>query len=117
MGEKAGGLVVRGGSWPMWCWTSLMLLCGGCASTPATAPVSVEQIVQMSKDGNDGPSIVAKMRQAGTIYRLSGSKLAALKLDGVPDQVLDYMLQTYLRAERERQVEECALGPPYFPVE
>ena len=71
----------------------------------------------MSGQGVDASSMIAKMREAGTVYRLSGSKLAALRTEGVPDPVLDYMLQTYLRVERERQLQECTLGPPYFPVD
>lgn len=71
----------------------------------------------MSGQGVDASSMISKMREAGTVYRLSGSKLAALRAEGVPDPVLDYMLQTYLRVERERQLQECTLGPPYFPVD
>jgi hypothetical protein len=96
---------------------SWVLFSAGCTTLPTQAPVTVEQVIAMSKNGTDAPSIIAKMQEAGIVYRLSGSKLAALKTDGVPDPVLDYMLQTYLRAERERQVlEGCILGPPYFPV-
>ena len=79
--------------------------------------MTVERVIAMSKSGTDASSIIAKMQEAGTVYRLSGSQLAVLKAEGVPDPVLDYMLRTYLRAERERQVlEGCILGPPYFPV-
>jgi len=96
---------------------SFVLFGAGCTTVPTRAPVTVEQVIAMSKNGTDAPSIIAKMQDAGTVYRLSGSQLAALKADGVPDPVLDYMLQTYLRAERERQVlEGCILGPPYFLV-
>jgi hypothetical protein len=89
----------------------------GCASTPEKGPVTVEQIIQMSRNGTDAPIILAKMQEAGTVYRLSGSRLAMLKSEGVPDPVLDYMLQTYLRAERQRQVDNCVMGPPYFVLE
>jgi hypothetical protein len=94
-----------------------MVLTAGCANVPARAPLTVEQVIAMSRSGSDASTIIARMQDAGGVYRLSGSKLAALKVDGVPDPVLDYMQQTYLRAERERQiVEGCLLGPPYFPV-
>lgn len=101
------------------CFATLLLavVLAGCASVPKPPPVTVQEIVQMSGQGVDASSMIAKMREAGTVYRLSGSKLAALRTEGVPDPVLDYMLQTYLRVERERQLQECTLGPPYFPVD
>ena len=88
-----------------------------CASVPKTEPVTVEDVVGMSRQGIDARTMIAKMREGGSVYRLSGSKLAALKADGVPDRVLDYMQQTYLRAERDRQLQECELGAPYFSVD
>jgi hypothetical protein len=93
------------------------LFSAGCASTPERGPVTVEQIIEMSRNGTDPPIILAKMQEAGTVYRLSGSRLAMLRGQGVPDPVLDYMLQTYLRAERQRQVDNCVMGPPYFVLE
>jgi len=86
-----------------------------CATTPA--PITVSDVVAMSKEGMDPSAIVTRMRESHSVYRLPGSAFATLKEEGVPNSVLDYMLQTYLRAERERQVEDCALGPPYFVIE
>jgi hypothetical protein len=98
------------------------VLIPGCASTPATkAPVTIEQVIEMSRNGTDAPTIIAKMQQTGTVYRLPGSSVAMLKGEGVPAPVLDYMLQTRWRAERE-QADECfkwiwcMVGPPYFVV-
>jgi len=71
----------------------------------------------MSKEGTDPAVIIARMRETRSVYRLSGSAFGDLKDEGVPGPVLDYMLQTYLKAERERQVEDCSLGPPYFVIE
>jgi hypothetical protein len=68
----------------------------GCASIASRPPVTTEQIVQMSREGVPAADIVQKMRDAGTVYRLSGSQLAQLKEQGVPDEVLDYMQETYL---------------------
>jgi hypothetical protein len=98
------------------------VLIAGCASTPTTkAPVTIAQVIEMSRNGTDAPSIIAKMQETGTVYRLPGSSLAMLKGEGVPAPVLDYMLQTRSRAERE-QADECLkwiwciMGPPYFVV-
>jgi len=67
----------------------------------------------MSTEGTQAPVIIAKMRESRAVYRLPGSAFAALKNEGVADPVLDYMLETYLRAERGRQAQHCILGPPY----
>lgn len=95
----------------------VLLLSTGCANVLERGPVTVEQIIEMSRNGTDTPIILAKIQEAGTVYRLSGSRLAMLRSEGVPDPVLDYMLQTYLRAERQRQVDNCAMGPPYFVLD
>jgi hypothetical protein len=106
---------------------ALMLLAGlyaGCASIESRPPVTTEQVVQMSKAGVPAADIVQKMRDAGTIYRLSGSQLARLKSEGVHDDVLDYMQETNLAAARARGAAEYgsywggawAWGPyPYAP--
>jgi hypothetical protein len=66
-------------------------------------PVTVAQVVAMSRAGQPADAIVAKMRESGTVYRLSASQLAGLRDQGVPDTVIDYMQGTYLSAVRQRQ--------------
>jgi len=109
---------------------ALILLCGlggvaliaGCASAPRSkASVSVEQVVEMSKSGTAASSIIGKMQETNTVYRLSGPSVAKLRGQGVPEPVLDYMLRTRWRAEREEADEcfrwiWCIRGPPYFVV-
>ena len=63
-------------------------------------PVTVSQIVKMSKEGVPAAEIIGKMRASRTVYRLSASQLARLRDDGVADQVIDYMQHTYLAAVR-----------------
>ncbi len=86
------------------CVLSLSVL-AGCtfsASTPRV-PVTVSQILEMSKTGVPPGTIVQKMRDSGTVYRLQASQLAQLKEQGVPNAVLNYMQQTYLDAVRADQ--------------
>jgi len=92
-----------------------LLLVGGCASRPARVPVTVDEIVQMSRDGQPPTDIIARMEASDTVYRLSGSELARLKEQGVPDEVLDYMQDTYIDYERSRAVRSYDpwWGPPY----
>jgi len=74
----------------------------GCANVQPRPPVTTEQVVQMSKEGVPTADILQKMRDAGTVYRLSGSQLARLKAEGVADEVLDYMQDTYLAQTWQR---------------
>jgi hypothetical protein len=51
-----------------------------------------------------------KIRDSGTVYRLSASQLASLKNEGVPDAVINYMQQTYLDAvERDQALADWTL--------
>jgi hypothetical protein len=60
-------------------------------------------VVAMSRAGQPADAILEKVRDSGTVYRLSASQLAKLHDDGVPDAVLDYMQETYLDSIRQRQ--------------
>ena len=57
----------------------------------------------MSQTHARADEIVARMRRSGTVYRLTGSQLAYLHDERVPDTVIDYMQRTYLRAVRRNQ--------------
>jgi len=80
-------------------------LLSGCATfgfkTPE--PVTVSQVIQMSKEDVPPETIVKKMRDSGAVYRFTAAQLAELHDLGVADQVLDYMQQTYIEAERREQ--------------
>jgi hypothetical protein len=58
------------------------------------------------------------MRASGAVYRLTAAQLTQLHDQGVSDQVLDYMQQTYLNAVRhDQRLEEWdywTLGPDGF---
>ena len=94
---------------------SFAALLAGCASRPQRVPVTLEEIVQMSRAGTQPSEIIARMEASDTVYRLSGSEFARLKEQGVPDQVLDYMQETYLDFERSRvyRYYDPWWGPPY----
>ncbi|MEJ2368796.1 MAG: hypothetical protein P8Z49_10730 [Acidobacteriota bacterium] len=85
-----------------------ILVLAGCAGMneprpTVPGPVTVAQIVKMSKDGVPAQQIIDKMRRSRTVYRLKASELAKLKQEGVPDAVIDYMQQTYLDATRREE--------------
>lgn len=73
-----------------------LLLLGGCASCPPKPQVPVDQVVAMSKEGMPTDALIEKMRDSGSVYPLPASKLIELKREGVSDEVLNYMEQTYL---------------------
>jgi hypothetical protein len=81
----------------------VMLTAGGCAmyGMQQPKPVTVDQVLQMGRQGMSADEVVRQMKASGTVYRLKASQLAELKAQGVPDAVIDYMQQTYLDAVRE----------------
>src|SRR5437867_13414785 len=88
-------------------------LLSGCATfglkTPE--PVTVGQVIQLSKDDVPPETIVKIMRDSGTVYRFTASQLAELHDLGVADQDLVYMQQTYIDAECWQQGwAECYRG-------
>jgi hypothetical protein len=83
-------------------------LLSGCAALrfKQPEPVTVGQVIEMSKEGMPAEAIVKKMRDSQTVYRFTGAQLAELHDVGVADPVLDYMQQTYIEAERREQSRE-----------
>ncbi len=85
----------------------VFLLITGCSTLGLSAPkpnlVTVAEVREMSKAGVPAETIIQKMRDSGTVYRLTAAQLARLHDDGVPDKVINYMQQTYLTAVRQSQ--------------
>ena len=79
----------------------------GCAATGTGAtkpsPVTVVAIKEMIATGVSPDTILQKMRDSGTVYRLSAAELARLHDDGVADEIINYMQDTYLNAVRQNQ--------------
>jgi len=68
----------------------------GCASPPARQSISVDAVVAMASEGLPADAIIEKMQASRSVYPLPVSRLIELKQKGVPDEVLNYMEQTYL---------------------
>jgi hypothetical protein len=75
------------------------LLLASCASVnePVLQPLTLEQIVAMTKAGKDAPTIINEIKVSKTLYDVTASQYAKLSRDGVPDAVLDYMQQGQMR--------------------
>jgi hypothetical protein len=85
-----------------------MTALGGCATLgfKDPEPVTVGQVIQMNKDEVPADTIIKKMRDSDSVYRLTAAQLAELHDRGVADPVLNYMQQTYIEAERREQSAE-----------
>lgn len=93
-----------------------LLLLAGCVGPLAREefpPVSPEQIVEMARAGQTTAAIIAKIQQSDTVYSLTASQFVQLSKGGVPDAVLDYMQQTYIKAV-ERNARREAYSDLWF---
>lgn len=99
---------------------TVLMLAAGCATLgqPEREPLTLDQIVALSKEGKDAPTIIAALKAGGGTYDVTASQYAKLSRDGVPDAVLDYMQQGQIRlAERvgRRQVAfDPWMGPSWY---
>ena len=79
---------------------------GGCARVEfeqTKTAVMVSEVILMSKEGVPAETIVKKMCDSKSVYRLTAAQLAYLHDQGVADRVINYMQQTYLEAVRREQ--------------
>lgn len=78
----------------------LLTLLSGCGSLPPRPPMTLEEIVQWSKEGKSGGEVVALLENRRLPTHLSGSQLGRLKEQGVPDDVLDYLMNRHTESIR-----------------
>src|SRR5262245_11328574 len=84
------------------------VLAGGCvlaacASVPAPKAIAVSEVVAMAQEGVPQETIMRRLLDSQTVYRLDAAQIARLHEQGVPDAVLDYMQETYLASVRRDQ--------------
>ena len=84
-------------------FSACITLSSGCATLASKPPVTVGQVIQMSKDSVPAETIVSKMRDSRSVYPVTAAQLAELHDMGVADRVLDYMQQTYINEQRREQ--------------
>lgn len=89
-------------------------IAGGCA-TERPAPLSVPQVIELSREGVPSTDIINRMKASQATYPLPASELARLKEEGVSDPVIDYMQQTYLvETRRQQELQDKELWPSYW---
>ncbi len=84
-----------------------------CATTPPVPPVSLDQVVSLSKANTPPDEIVRKMKEANTVYLVSASELIKLNKEGVDPKVLDYMQSTAV--DQARRDERYRGYGPWYP--
>lgn len=57
-------------------------------------PMTQQDVVQMVKDGAPNSEVIREIRESGTVFRLSTTDIETLKSEGVPEEVINYMLAT-----------------------
>ncbi len=82
---------------------------------PRPPPVTVSQIVEMTKAGVTPQQIIDQIRASETVYKMPASELIKLKEQGVSDDVINYMQQTYLESVRDEHPPHYYYNyPPYY---
>ncbi len=71
---------------------------------PALPRLSPDEVVQLAKQGLSAESIISRLKESGTRYRLSAAEILTLKSRGVPTAVLDYLLDS----DRQALMDECS---------
>jgi hypothetical protein len=80
------------------------ILSAACASFGKIPPApTTAEIVQLSKDGVPASEIIRRMEESRAVYPLSASELAHLRAQGVRDEVINYMQQTYISSVRDEE--------------
>ena len=74
----------------------LIVVLAGCAGMDRRPPPSLEQVVEMSRAGTAPEEIIRELQETRAVYPLTGSQIAKLHEQGVPDTVLDYMQKVYM---------------------
>lgn len=99
-------------------WIFALALAGiaGCASvgSPRPSPPLTDEVVKMSQAGKPAEEIIKLMQDSRAVYKLTGSQLGELRQQGVPDKVIDYMLETQLDAVRREEALYRPLPPPWW---
>src|SRR5215510_1129064 len=60
------------------------------------SPLAISEVVRMSGSGARPQDVIERLRASQTSYALRGSDFGKLKAAGVPDEVLDYLQQSFV---------------------
>jgi hypothetical protein len=57
-------------------------------------PMTQQDVIAMVKDGAPNSEVIREIRESGTVFRLSANEVESLKAEGVPEEVINFMLST-----------------------
>ncbi len=77
-----------------------LALLAGCAGMQRRPPPTLEQVVEMSQAGKPAEEIIRELQDTRAVFPLTGSQIAGLHDQGVPDTVLDYLQNAYAESIR-----------------
>jgi hypothetical protein len=89
----------------------------GCAvnNSIETKPVTLPDIVQMSKDKVPSKQIINEIKKSHTAYTLKASEYAKLQQQGVADSVVNYMQKTHIDLiRRNQQMQNSYYWSPWY---
>ena len=84
-----------------------LLFFAGCATFKNAfhplPPVTYDEIIRLTQDKVAPETIINKIRDSGTVFRLNSNEVMDLRQHNVDQKVVDYMLDTYTEAVRQQQ--------------
>ena len=82
---------------------------------PEVKPVTLPDIVQMSKDKVSSKNIINEIKKSHTAYPLKASEYAKLQQQGVADSVVNYMLKTHIDLiQHNQQMQDSYYWSPWY---
>jgi hypothetical protein len=87
-----------------------------CATySPEVKPVTLPDIVQMSKDKVSSKNIINEIKKSHTAYTLKASEYTKLQQQGVADSVVNFMLKTHINLiQYNSQMQDSYYWSPWY---
>ncbi|SPD76393.1 conserved hypothetical protein [uncultured Desulfobacterium sp.] len=66
-------------------------------------PVTFEEVIRLTQDKVPPDTIIKKIRESHTVFRLNSEEVTELRRQGVDPKVVDFMMNTYVEQLRRKQ--------------
>ncbi|MHC4470997.1 MAG: hypothetical protein ACYS99_08535 [Planctomycetota bacterium] len=94
---------------------ALGLVAAGCVSTPLPDPVTMEEIVQLSKGGAESTALVQALSSRPLGFPLTYESLKKLEAEGVPGSVIDAVLALSVERRARTLAPRYSYLDPWYP--
>lgn len=64
-----------------------------------TVPMTLEDVVRLSREGESAESIIEKLKESKTAVLPKADEVVELKEQGVASEVIDYMIMSYVQRQ------------------